>query len=79
MTRGEPAGLIALVRRAAAVAAVVALVAGCGGGDDAASSGDGATTQSSATTPSAPELDRVVKIDGDRGLYVRCTGQGRPQ
>ena len=74
MTRGAPDGLIALARRAAVVAAVVALVAGCGGGDDAASSSDGTTTQSSATTPSAPELDRVVKIDGDRGLYVRCTG-----
>ena len=69
----------AQIRTATAVAAVVAVVAGCGGGDDAASSSDGTTTQSSATTPSAPEeLDRLVKIDGDRGLYVRCTGTGSP-
>jgi len=26
----------------------------------------------------AGQLDRVVKIDGDRGLYVRCTGTGSP-
>jgi pimeloyl-ACP methyl ester carboxylesterase len=58
---------------------VAALVAGCGGGDDGASSSDGTTTRSSATTPSGPkQLDRVVKIDGDRGLYVRCTGTGSP-
>jgi alpha/beta hydrolase fold len=66
-------------RSAAAVSVVFALVAGCGGGDDDASSSDGTTTRSSATTPSAPkQLDRVVKIDGDRRLYVRCTGTGSP-
>jgi pimeloyl-ACP methyl ester carboxylesterase len=79
MTRGAPDGLIARARRAAGVAAVVALVAGCGGDDDAASSGGETTTATSATTASAPEdLDRVVKIDDDRGLYVRCTGTGSP-
>ena len=26
----------------------------------------------------AAELDRVVNVDGDRGLYVRCTGTGTP-
>ncbi len=79
MTRGAPDGLSALARRAAGVAAVVAVVAGCGGGDDAPSSGGGTTTATSATAPSAPgDLDRVVKIDGDRGLYVRCTGTGSP-
>jgi len=53
--------------------------AGCG--DDEGSSGSSKATQtsSSATTPSAAEaLDRVVKIDGGRGLYVRCTGAGSP-
>lgn len=24
------------------------------------------------------KLDRVVEIDGERGLYVRCTGAGSP-
>ena len=79
MTRGARDGLIALVRRVAGVAAAIALVAGCGGGADATSSGGETTTVTSATTPSAPEdLDRVVKIDGDRSLYVRCTGTGSP-
>jgi pimeloyl-ACP methyl ester carboxylesterase len=65
--------------RAAAVAAVVAVVAGCGGGDDGPSSAGGTTTATTATTSSArEELDRVVKVDGDRGLYVRCTGTGSP-
>jgi hypothetical protein len=49
------------------------------GGDNAPSSGGETTTATSATTPSAPEdLDRVVKIDSDRSLYVRCTGTGSP-
>jgi hypothetical protein len=79
VTRAAPDELITLARRAAAVAAVVALVAGCGGGDDAASSSDGTTTRRSTITPSASkQLDRVVKVDGDRGLYVRCTGTGSP-
>jgi len=24
------------------------------------------------------KLDRVIEIDGERGLYVRCTGSGSP-
>jgi alpha/beta hydrolase fold len=32
----------------------------------------------SAVSASGTELDRVVDIDGDRGLYVRCTGTGSP-
>ena len=59
-----------------AVAAVVTcvLLAGCGG--DAGSAG------ASAAGPSTPagsdDLDRVVSIEGSRGLYVRCTGSGSP-
>ena len=61
------------------MAAVVALVAGCGGDDDAPSSGGGTATANTATTSSASDdLDRVVKIDSDRGLYIRCTGTGSP-
>ena len=61
---------------AVAVAAVVTcvLLAGCGG--DAGSAG------ASAAGPSTPagseDLDRVVSIEGNRGLYVRCTGSGSP-
>lgn len=78
MTPGAADELIALARRTAGVAAVVALVAGCGGDDEAPSSSDGTTTPTSATTSAPKDLDRVVKIDGDRGLYVRCTGTGSP-
>ena len=80
MTRAAPDRLIIVARRAAAVAAVVALVAGCGDDDDSSGSPEQGTAPNQATTtPSASkQLDRVVKIDGDRGLYVRCTGTGSP-
>jgi pimeloyl-ACP methyl ester carboxylesterase len=61
-------------RTAAAVFAALLLSvapAACGADDKPAkttASKDGA----SAT------LDKVVKIDGDRGLYVRCSGKGSP-
>ncbi len=49
--------------------AVALVVSACGSnGDDA-----GSTEKAKST-----KLDRVVKIDGDRGLYVRCTGSGSP-
>jgi pimeloyl-ACP methyl ester carboxylesterase len=58
-----------------AVGACGLLLAGCGGG---ASSSD--TSSSGSSTGTAPEADlnRVVSIDGKRGLYVRCTGSGSP-
>lgn len=31
-----------------------------------------------ADSKEAAALDKVVKIDGDRGLYVRCSGKGSP-
>ena len=40
------------------------------------SNGDDAGSTDKATSPE--KLDGVVKIDGDRGLYVRCTGSGSP-
>ncbi len=51
------------------------LLTGCGG---EASGAD--TSSSGSSTRAAPEedLDRVVSIDGKRGLYVRCTGSGSP-
>ena len=58
-----------------AVGACGLLLTGCGGG---ASSAD--TSASGSSTRAAPEkdLDRVVSVDGKRGLYVRCTGSGSP-
>ena len=44
--------------------------AACGSDDGAADR----TGKAKATE----NLDRVVTIDGDRGLYVRCTGSGSP-
>jgi pimeloyl-ACP methyl ester carboxylesterase len=50
------------------------LIAGCGsdGADDKPAS------QPAAKPPASRGLDGVVKIDGRRGLYVRCTGTGSP-
>ena len=58
-----------------AAAACGLLLTGCG---DGASSAD--TSSSRASTRAAPEedLDRVVSVDGKRGLYVKCTGKGSP-
>lgn len=63
------------------LAIVVVALAGCGDDDTADSTGGGAaaSTATTATTPAADDaVDRVVKIDGSRGLYVRCTGSGSP-
>ena len=64
--------------RAVVVAPVLAtcclLLAGCGG--DAGSAEASADGPSTAAT--SDDLDRVVKIDGNRGLYVRCSGSGSP-
>lgn len=56
------------------------LGASCGGGDSSEDAGGTATqATTSASASSGPEeLDGVVDIDGDRGLYVRCTGTGSP-
>ena len=58
----------------AAIAAFAVLLFGCGGDEDTGS----APTVPASTTTAENGLDGVVKIDGDRGLYVRCTGSGSP-
>jgi pimeloyl-ACP methyl ester carboxylesterase len=64
--------------RALLLAVLLVALVGCGDDDGSNPPGAG-TSPSSATTPSASEsLDRVVKIDDGRGLYVRCTGSGSP-
>lgn len=55
---------------AAWLLAIALIVSACGSnGDDAGSS---------SKAKSSGKLDRVVKVDGDRGLYVRCSGTGSP-
>ena len=65
-------------RKRAAVVATIAtfavLLLGCGGDEDTGS----APTVPASTTTAASSLDRVIQIDGERGLYVRCTGSGSP-
>ncbi len=61
--------------RLIAVGASGLLLAGCGG---ESSSADTSSTGSSTHAAPAGHLDRVVSIDGKRGLYVRCTGRGSP-
>ena len=65
------------------LASLCVLGVSCGGGDspeDAGRTAAQATTTTSTSASSKPggELDGVVDIDGDRGLYVRCTGSGSP-
>jgi hypothetical protein len=60
-----------------AVAGVAALaIAGCGAEDSAPTSAT-PDAPSPASGPSK-DLDGVVMVAGDRGLYVRCTGAGSP-
>lgn len=61
----------------AVVCASSLLLAACGG-DDETSTTAGTATEASETDTKAADLDRVVNIDGDRGLYVRCSGTGSP-
>ena len=57
---------------------LIALV-GCGDGGDAATSTAANTTPSPGATSAGDENpDGVIKIDGNRSLYVRCTGTGSP-
>ena len=60
------------------------IVAGCGS-DDPAPTPDAKSPAPSSTAPSAEPppsprtfINGVVKVDRDRGLYVRCTGTGSP-
>ena len=63
---------------AAALTVLVGAIAACGDGDDDATSRKAKTDSGSAAAPSRDELDRVVKIERDRSLHVRCTGTGTP-
>jgi pimeloyl-ACP methyl ester carboxylesterase len=66
-------------RRAVYVACAAVFAVGCGDDEDDAPSREADTGPNSHTTSAASgELDRVVKIDGDRGLYIRCSGNGSP-
>jgi hypothetical protein len=66
------------LRKGAALPAVVASVAvlliGCGGDDDTSA----APTVPASTTAASNGLDRVFNVDGDRGVYMRCTRSGSP-
>jgi pimeloyl-ACP methyl ester carboxylesterase len=71
------------VTRAAAqlalLACAAALAGGCGNDDADPVSSDAGTARSSATkSPAGEHRDDVVKIDGNRGLYLRCSGSGSP-
>ncbi len=58
-----------------AFAGLAFALGGCGEDGDKSS---GSRGQSTAKPSTAEKLDEVVKIDGGRGLYVRCTGTGSP-
>ena len=46
--------------------AIALIMSACGSGGD-----DSGSTKKATSTK---KLDRLVKVDGDHGLYVRCTG-----
>ena len=58
-----------------AVGACGFVLTGCGG---EAGSADSSSSGSSTRVGPGENLDRVVSIDGKRGLYVKCTGSGSP-
>jgi pimeloyl-ACP methyl ester carboxylesterase len=68
----------------AAVCASALLVGACGDDEETSTSAAAPTEATEADASAseadqdAPGLDRVVNIDGGRGLYVRCTGTGSP-
>jgi alpha/beta hydrolase family protein len=57
----------------------VVVAGGCGDDEaDPAPSDAGTTRSSAAGSPAAEHPDGLVKIDGNRSLYVRCSGRGSP-
>jgi pimeloyl-ACP methyl ester carboxylesterase len=61
------------------LACAAGIAAGCGDDEDDPSSREADTaTHTASESAAAGELDRVVKVDNDRGLYIRCTGEGSP-
>ena len=57
----------------------VLILGACGDDEDTSASTEADTSTTEAETAQSPGgLDQVVAIDGDRGLYVRCTGTGTP-
>jgi hypothetical protein len=63
---------------AAALIALVGAFAACGDDDDDAIVPTAKPDSGLAAARSHDELNRVVKLERDRGLYVRCTGTGSP-
>jgi hypothetical protein len=75
--RSRPFSVIGLGLAALCTSALV--LGACGNDEDTSASTEADTTPTEAETAQPPgELDDVVDIDGDRGLYVRCTGTGSP-
>src|ERR687897_2979302 len=61
------------------LACAAGVAAGCGDAEEDPPSREADTaTNSASKSAAARELDGVVKVDGDRGLYIRCTGNGSP-
>jgi pimeloyl-ACP methyl ester carboxylesterase len=73
-------------RTACAVVAAGLVAGGCGGGDEQKQPSASAPSPTPTATPAevtatpTPEgqIEGVFKVEGDRGLYLRCTGTGSP-
>ena len=70
MTDNAVDGLIASVLVLSTLGIAVVL-SGCSSGDDAR------VARNTTVAAEAP-IDRVVNVDGERGLYLRCSGTGSP-
>ena len=62
----------------AVLACVALLASGCGGDDGAPASGGASTSPAAPSREVRTQPHGVVEVDGDRGLYVRCSGSGSP-
>ena len=63
----------------AALCTSALILGACGDDDDTPASTEADTGPTETEpAPSTGELDAVVDVNGDRGLYVRCTGTGSP-
>jgi hypothetical protein len=65
-----------------AAAALCLITSGCDGDGGSAGASAAGNASAAADGPSplagSEDLDRVISIEGNRGLYVRCTGSGSP-
>jgi alpha/beta hydrolase fold len=69
--RGRLSGVVALC-------GIALLLTACGEDEERSTATEADPAPTEAESDQAAEVDGVVDIEGDRGLYARCTGSGSP-